>query len=105
MPSRSDPISAWKRFLLGHAAMGGGLGLIGGAVLLASPALGIVPLMQDVDTALTAASLVLLAFGGLTAAAFLATAMAATADRAGPGSRGQPQPLPVRVATRQVRRI
>ena len=94
---------AWSRFLLSRAAVGAAVGACGAALLVASPATGLLPLLAAGDAGYTGPGLLALGFAGLSSAAFLATALAIGMGDQPPGpSHGRP--VKVRAAVRRLPR-
>lgn len=96
---RKSPGADWSRFLLSRAAVGAALGAGGAALLVASPATGLLGLLAADDGVLAGPGLLALGFAGLSSAAFLATAFATGWGDGGPGSAVRRTP-PVRVTVR-----
>jgi hypothetical protein len=96
MPSK--PASAWIRFLLTRAGAGAGLGFAAAALLVASPATGLLQLIGSADAVYAGPGMIGLAFASLSATAFLATALALGSVEGGvSGGR----PVAVRAVVRQ----
>ncbi len=72
---------------MSRAAAGAGLGLVAATLLVANPAMGLLPLVEAGDAAYAAPGLLGAGFAGLSAAAFLASALGAGRGSSAGGRR------------------